>query len=134
MLCKLNTLWNIWWYLVVTKNRTRWHVTYKNDNFGFFYFWSYLPFLCLNMNTLWNILMIIGRNIEQEEITCCIQEWELWHDFVGEWGGGGVGCGDIVFFLKKTFLVIVNQGQIRDSGTGTLSLHFLLFFSLHLLI
>ena len=49
------------------------------------YFWSYLA-LCLNlilcplcnMNTLRNILMILGRNVVQYEMTCCIQEWQLW--------------------------------------------------------
>ena len=49
------------------------------------YFWSYLPVLCLNLiscllcntNTLWNILMILGRNIEQDEMKCCIQDWQL---------------------------------------------------------
>ena len=44
----------------------------------FFYFWSYLPFLCFefdflsllcNMNTLRNILKILGTNVEQDEMT-----------------------------------------------------------------
>ena len=44
-----------WLYLVVMKNRIKRYVTYKNDNFGFFFFfffftfWSYRPFLCLNL-------------------------------------------------------------------------------------
>ena len=45
--------------------------------FFFFYFWSYIPFLCLNlmslvcnMNTLQNILMMLGTNVEQDEMTC----------------------------------------------------------------
>ena len=63
------------------KNKTRRHVTYKNDNFGCYYFRSYLPFLCLNfdflsllcnMNTLQNILMMLGTNIEQEEMMFCV--------------------------------------------------------------
>ena len=29
--------------------------------------------LCMS-NTLWNIFMILGRNVEQDETTCCIQE------------------------------------------------------------
>ena len=29
--------------------------------------------LC-NSNTFWNILMVLGRNVEQEETTCCLQE------------------------------------------------------------
>ena len=46
------------------------------------YFWSYFPILCLNMilcplcnmNMLRKILMILGRNVEQDEMTFCIQE------------------------------------------------------------
>ena len=29
-------------------------------------------------NTLWNILMILGRNVEQDKWTCRLQEWQLW--------------------------------------------------------
>ena len=96
------TLFGIfWWYLLVIRNRSRWHVTYwlyKNDNFGFFIF----PFLCLidflsllcKMNTLWNILMMLGTNVEQDEMTCCVQERQIWQD-----------SGDIcfLFFLKSLF-------------------------------
>ena len=46
-----------------------------------FLLWSYLP-LCLNLilyllsnsNTLHNILMILSRNVEQDEMTCHLQE------------------------------------------------------------
>ena len=31
--------------------------------------------------TLWNIFMIHGRNVEQDETTCHVQEWQLWHSF-----------------------------------------------------
>ena len=39
--------------------------------------------LC-NSNTLWNILMVLGRIVEQDESMCCAQEWQLclsylWH-------------------------------------------------------
>ena len=27
-----------------------------------------------NLNTLWNILMILGRNVDQDEMTCHIQD------------------------------------------------------------
>ena len=30
--------------------------------------------LC-NLNTLWNILMILGRNVDQNEMMCHIQDW-----------------------------------------------------------
>ena len=29
--------------------------------------------LC-NSNTLWNILMVLDRNVEQDETMCCVQE------------------------------------------------------------
>ena len=84
------TLFGIfWWYLVVRKNRTRRHVTYKNDDFGFFLLLELSPLLELefdffsllcNTNTLWNILMMLGTNVEQDE-TCCVQEWQLWRDW-----------------------------------------------------
>ena len=95
-----------WWYLVIMKNRTRWHITYKNDNFGFFlllefpphlvFEFDFLSLLC-NTNTLRNILMSLGTNVEQDEMTCCVQEWQLWRDWV-----------DIFFFLKKRFLVFLS--------------------------
>ena len=104
------TLFRIfWWYLVVMKNRTRRHVTYKNDNFGFFffYFWSYIPFLCLNlmslvcnMNTLQNILMMLGTNVEQDEMTCWYKNDNSGRIGEGWWGGGGDIC---FFFLKNLF-------------------------------
>ena len=53
------------------------------------YFLSYLPFLYLNLiscplcntNTLWNILMILDRNIELDEMTCWVQKWQLWFSY-----------------------------------------------------
>ena len=40
----------------------------------FFVFeFDFLSLLC-NMNTLWNILMMLGTNVEQDKTTCCIQE------------------------------------------------------------
>ena len=37
---------------------------------------DYALILCLlcKLNTLWNIFMILGRNIEQDETTCRVQE------------------------------------------------------------
>ena len=34
---------------------------------------DFLSLLC-NTNTLWNILMTHGTNVEQDEMTCCVQE------------------------------------------------------------
>ena len=50
---------------------------YKNDNSGFLTFVFFFKFiscpLC-NSNTLLNILMVFGINVEQDETTCHIQE------------------------------------------------------------
>ena len=34
---------------------------------------DFLSLLC-NTNTLWNILVMLGTNVEQEELMCCVQE------------------------------------------------------------
>ena len=34
--------------------------------------------LLCNLNTLWNIFMILGRNVDQGKMTCHIQDWQLW--------------------------------------------------------
>ena len=34
---------------------------------------DFLSLLC-NRNTVQNILMMLGTNVEQDEMTCCIQE------------------------------------------------------------
>ena len=70
----------------VEQDKTTWHV--QEWQLWLSYFLSYLPFLCLNlililcllcnMNILQNILMILGRNVEQDKMTCCVQEWQLW--------------------------------------------------------
>ena len=73
-----------WWYLVEMYNRTRRHVMYKNDNSGFLIFgvishcfvWNRFR-VCSVTNTHGNILMVLGRNVEQNETTCRIQEYQL---------------------------------------------------------
>ena len=63
------------------QKRTRLRVMYKNDNFGFLTFRITSP-SCLNLilcplcntNTLQNILMILGRNVERDKTTCWVQE------------------------------------------------------------
>ena len=56
-------------------------ITYNNDIFGFLTFAVTTPscldlILCplFNTNTLRNILMILGRNVDVGEMTCWIQE------------------------------------------------------------
>ena len=39
--------------------------------------WRKTSCLLCYLNTLWNILMILGRNVDQDEMTCCIQDWQL---------------------------------------------------------
>ena len=62
--------------------------------------------LCLlcNTYTLRNILMITGRNVEQDKTVCRLQEWHFWQG----WGAGvgicflfGFFC--VFFFSKKPF-------------------------------
>ena len=30
------------------------------------------------LTSAWNILMVLHRNVDQDEMTCCIQYWQLW--------------------------------------------------------
>ena len=59
---------------------------------------NFLSLFCYT-NTLPNMLMVLGTNVEQDVLTCCIQD-DSWWDCRG-WGGG-----IFVFFSKKPFLVI----------------------------
>ena len=94
------------WYLVEMQNRTRWHVTYKNDNFGFLTFgvispscvWIWFLVHSVTRIPFWNTLMIFGRNLEQDEMRCCVQERQLWLSYFWSYLpflvslGGSVGC------------------------------------------
>ena len=42
--------------------------------------------------------MMLDTNVEQDEMTCCVQEWR-------DWWWGGVRFFLLLFFLKKTFLI-----------------------------
>ena len=61
-----------------------WRVTYKADNW-LSYFWSYHPLFYLkkiscplcNSNNLLNISIVLGRNVEQDQTTCHVREWQL---------------------------------------------------------
>ena len=99
-LFKSNTLLNI--FMILGRNVEQdWMTCHKQEwQLWLSYFWSYLPLywnliLCLlcNTNTLQNILMVFGRNVEQDETMCRVQEWQLfltfgvifrcyiWHDY-----------------------------------------------------
>ena len=74
--------------------------------------------------------MMQGTNVEQDEMTCCIQEWQLWRDRGG--GGGGAGGALVIifiyfyffFFSKKTFLVLTLLAAII--GESALFSYFLI--------
>ena len=63
---------------------------------------DFLSLLC-NMNTLQNTLML-GTN--QDEITCCVQEWQLL-------AGLGGHFFFFFFFSKKPFLVVLIFEQVQ---------------------
>ena len=94
--------------LIVMKNRTRWrHI--QEWQFSLFlllelspllvfeFDFDFLSLLC-NTNTLQNILMMLSTNVEQDKMTCCVQEWQLWWDWVGR-------RGTFVVVFLKPFLV-----------------------------
>ena len=121
-----------WWYLVVMNNRTRWHVLYKNDNFGFiFTFGVKFPFLCLNLiscpcsvtwipfgifcfDNTWYKCRIGRADVLHTRMTtlaglCCVCVC------VCVWGGGGGHIFTfffILFFSKNPFLVHIWFGPI----------------------
>ena len=83
-LCKSNTLCKIFMILGRKVEQNKRHVMYKNDNsafltFGvppFVIFDSYYPLILCPLcksNTLCNIFMILGRNVEQDKTMCHVQ-------------------------------------------------------------
>ena len=92
-LCNLNTLRNI--LMIRGRNIEQDQATCRVQEWPLclFYFWIYHPLFYLkkilcplwkkilcplcNSNTLWNISMVLGRNVEQDQTTCRIQEWQL---------------------------------------------------------
>ena len=82
-------LWNIFMILGrhVKQDETRCRI--QGWQFCLSYFWRYLPLLYLTVimhwfhvrsisQILWNIFMILDRNVKQDETTCRVQEWQLW--------------------------------------------------------
>ena len=84
-LCNVNTLWNI--LMILGRNVDQDEMTYCIQDWQLWlsYFWSYHPLFYLkkiscplcNLNILWNISMVLGRNVEQDEMTCNLQERQL---------------------------------------------------------
>ena len=101
LLCKSKTLWNI--LMILGSNEGQDQTTCHIQEWQLRLFLllklstrlvfeiDFLSLLC-KTNTLWNILMMLGTNVKQDKMTCCIQEWKL----------AGLG-GDICFFLKNLF-------------------------------
>ena len=56
--------------------------------------------LC-NLNNFWNILMILGRNVDQDEMTCHIQGWQLWLSYFWSYHP--------LFYLKKISCPLCNS-------------------------
>ena len=109
-LCNTNTLRNI--LMILCRNVEQDEITcwVQERQLWLSYLWTYFSFLCLNLilcplcnsNTLHNILMIFGRNVEQDEMTCHLQEWQLWQGWGlagSEGGGGDGGQGTFVVFF-----------------------------------
>ena len=91
-LFNLNTLWNILMVLCRNVEQDQTMCRIQEWQLCLSYFWHYLPLLYLTViscplcksKTLWNIFMILGRNVEQDQTKCHIQEWQLclsyfWH-------------------------------------------------------
>ena len=64
------------------------------------------------VSALRNILMMLGTNAEQDEMTCYINELQLWLNWGGG-GGGGAGTFVVVFFLK-TFSSFCSSKLVRS--------------------
>ena len=85
-LCKLNTIWNVFMILGrnVEQNETKVSRTRMStlaflllELSPFVLFFKLISCSLCNSNTIRNILMVFGRNVEQDETTCRLQEWQL---------------------------------------------------------
>ena len=84
-LCNLNTLWNILMMLGRNLNQDEMTCCIQDWQHWLSYFWSYHPLFYLkkilcplcNSNALWNSSLVLGRNVEQAQMTCHVQEWQL---------------------------------------------------------
>ena len=84
-LCNLNALWNV--LMILSRNVDQDEMTCHIQDWQLWlsYFWSSHPLFYLkktscplcNSSTLWNISMVLGRNVEQDQTTCLVQEWQL---------------------------------------------------------
>ena len=91
-LSNLNILWNILLILGTNVDQDKMTCQIQDWQLWLSYLWSYLILFYLkknscplcNSNTFWNISMVLGRNVEQDEMTCLVQEWQpclsyFWH-------------------------------------------------------
>ena len=56
-------------------------------------------------NTLWNIFMTLGRNVEQDKATCPIQEWQRWLSYF-------LRLYSLVLFLKLISCLLFNSNTL----------------------
>ena len=84
-LCSLNTLWNIIIILHSYVGQVMMMCHLQEWQLSLLYFLSYFPFMVSdaiscplhNLNTLWNIIMILHSYVEQVMMMCSVQEWQL---------------------------------------------------------
>ena len=82
-LCKSKTLWNIFMILGRNVEQDQRTCSVQNDNSAFLTFgvislmsdsdYPLISSLLCKSKTLWNIFMILGRNVEQDQMTCHVQ-------------------------------------------------------------
>ena len=88
----------------------------QERQFWLSYFWSYIPFFFFNLiscsfcntNALWNILMLFGRNVEQDKMKCYVQERQLWLSYL--WSYLPFLCLNLIlcpFCNSNTFWIIL---------------------------
>ena len=77
------------------------------------YFWSYLPFLCLNfiwrplcnVNTLRNIMIILDKYVELNKMTYCVQERLVWLSYF--WSYLSFLCLNLCLLCNSNILWII---------------------------
>ena len=85
LLYNLKTVWNIMMILYNYVEQVMWMCPIQEWQLSLSYFLSYFPLIisyaisCLlyNLNTLWNIIMILHSYVEQVMMMCHIQVWQL---------------------------------------------------------
>ena len=85
LLYKLKTVWNIMMILYSCVEQVMRMCRIQEWQLSLSYFLSYFPLIIsdliscplYNMNTLWNIIMVLHSYVEQVKMMCGVQEWPL---------------------------------------------------------